>query len=263
MKNISYLQILKRDWSIIALIVAITVVVALVFSIIQPFKYRATSKILIIQNQVSYLDAYTATKSAEKIGKNLTQVISSSSFYNDVVELNPKVANIFSKDSNDRRKEWIEDVNAKVVPETGILELNVYHQDRKVATELLKTIDFILVNDSNKYHGGGSTVSLQVIDDVYLSKYPVKPNLPLNLFFGFAFGYFLGSVFIYLNEAKRLKNKNIKESLFENDVSEEDITEDVFVNEEPEKLESFNLNPILSESNDAVKSWKIVEESSK
>ncbi len=206
MENLQYSKILRKNWEIVALIVGVAVVLSLIVSLVQPFQYSASTQMLIIQKQEQNLDAYTATKSAEKIGKNLASIIFTSSFYNEVIESNNTIKNKFPTDSVERRKEWKKNVKADVIPETGILEITVYDVDRTYASQLVKNIAYVLVNKGAEYHGGGTDVSIKIVDDVFVSKYPVRPNIIVNSLLALIIGFLFGSAFVILNESKKFKH---------------------------------------------------------
>lgn len=237
MENLQYSKIFRKNWEIVALFIGVTVVLALIISLLQPFQYAASTKILIIQKQEKNLDAYTATKSAERIGKNLASIIFTSSFYNEVLEADKTLASKFPQDNIERRKTWEKNVKANVIPETGILEIDVYDIDRNYSSQLVKTISYVLMNKGSEYHGGGSDVELKIVDDVFISKYPVRPNIILNTSLALVLGFLLGSAFIILSEAEKHKKTaemiaEIQPSLFEeikkgqNKENEDDEIED-------------------------------------
>ena len=206
MENLQYSKILRTNWDIVALIMSIAIVFALIISLVQPFQYAATTKILVIQKQELNTDAYTATKSAERIGKNLANILFTSSFYNEVIESNNSFASKFSQDSIERRKEWDKNVEANVTPETGILEISVYDTDKNYAAQLVRSISYVLVTKGAEYHGGGSNVEIKIVDDVFMSKYPKRPNIILNGALALIIGFLFGSAFVVLNEAKKARN---------------------------------------------------------
>ena len=209
MENLQYSKILRANWDIVALIMSIAIVFALIISLVQPFQYAATTKILVIQKQELNADAYTATKSAERIGKNLANILFTSSFYNEVIESNNSFTSKFSQDSIERRKEWDKNVEANVTPETGILEISVYDTDKNYAAQLVRSIAYVLVTKGAEYHGGGSNVEIKIVDDVFMSKYPKRPNIILNGALALIIGFLFGSAFVVLNEAKKVKNTQI------------------------------------------------------
>jgi len=207
MENLQYAKILKTNWDVVALIIGITIVLTLIISLVQPFQYSATTKLLIIQKQELNTDAYTATKSAERIGQNLANIVFTSSFYNEVIDANSSIKDKFSLDSTERRKAWEKNVKINVLPETGILEIQVFDIDRNFATQLANSIAYVLVDKGAEYHGGGNSVEIKVVDDVFISKYPVRPNIILNSGLALLVGFLLGSAFVVLNEAKKIREK--------------------------------------------------------
>lgn len=202
MQERTYTQVIRAQWEVIALITGLAIVLSLVVSILQPFKYSATSQLLIIQKQTSTLDAYTATKSAEKIGKNLSTIVYTSSFYRDVIDANPEVKAHFSADETDRRKEWAKNVDAFVIPETGILSIVAYDQDKQFASQLARTIAFTIVNKGSEYHGGGAGVEIKIVDDVFVSTYPVRPNIIAHTAAAVFVGFFVGVIYVVMQDAR-------------------------------------------------------------
>jgi len=252
MNKFSYSKIIRQNWEIVALMTGIAIVIALVISVTQPFQYKATSKLLIIQNQTAAFDAYTATKSAEKIGKNLVQVVSTTSFYNDVVAANPRLVQEFPTDQLKLRKAWQKDVITSVVPETGILEIEAYNVDKQIAADMVSTVAYVLITKGATYHGGGTAVSIKVIDDVIVGKYPVRPNLVLNLGFAAVLGYVLGSLFVLAAEARHLSQRQ-QQSLFAVEPQKE--------LPESKQVNGLNLSPLMTEPElGSVNGWRIIEE---
>ncbi|MBN1326234.1 hypothetical protein JW977_04645 [Candidatus Falkowbacteria bacterium] len=205
MQNIQYSKILRKNWEIIALIAGISIVLALIISLVTPFQYSATTKILIIQKQMRNLDAYTATKSAERIGKNLASIINTSLFYNEVIEANANLQYQFPKDAVERKKIWEKNVEVSVIPETGIVEISAYDIDKEFASQLVRAISYVLISKGSEYHGGGSDVEIKVVDEVFISKYPVRPNIILNMALAAIIGVIFGCVFVVLSAAKKIK----------------------------------------------------------
>jgi len=254
MSQFSYTKTIRSHWEVIALVTGIAVVVTLLIAVVSPFKYRATAKILIIQNQVANLDAYTATKSAEKIGKNLTEVISNSIFYNEVVKANPVLANEFPTEDLKRREEWQKDVEATIVPETGILQLSAYNVDKQKAAELLQTITSVILARGQEFHGGGDAITMKIIDDIYVSKYPVSPNVPLNLAFALVAGFLFGTLLVILQESARQRSSLTQGNIFELPNQSRNV-------EPTREIKGLSLQPDFPKPEAFVaKNWRIVEE---
>ena len=229
------------------MITGLVVVITLALAFASPFKYKATTKLLIIQDQEVNLDAYTAVKSAEKIGQNLTQIVSSTVFYGEVIKANPRLANEFPTDELKRRQAWQRDVTAAIVPETGVLEISAYNENRAVAAEIVSTVALNIIMHGDEYHGAGNKVSIKIIDDVIVGKYPARPNLIVNLIFAVVMGLALGFTYVVLREsakAKRAITYMPKEGELEPETLEPEISE-----------KGFHLHPHRNISDN----WKIEE----
>lgn len=206
MENISYTKQIRGNWHVIALFAGIAVVLSLLISLVQPFKYRAMTQLLIIQKQTNNLDAYTATKSAEKIGKNLSTIVYTSSFYTDVINSAPEIRAHFPTQERERRKEWQKNIDAYVIPETGILSVAVYAEDKEFGARLARTIANTIVHKGSDYHGGGAGVEIKIVDDVVLSTYPVRPNIPLHGVLALMLGTIAGISYVILRASAQAES---------------------------------------------------------
>lgn len=175
--------------------------VALVLSLVQPFSYRATMRFLIIQATSPTLDAFTAVKSSEKIGRNLGQVIASSSFLDRVLQVNGDIdATAFPTVERKRRRSWDRAVESSVAAETSIMELHVYHERQAQAVAIAEGIGTVLVRDAKDYTGSRD-ITVRVIDSPIVSRFPVRPNVLGNVFLGFVLGALLALIQRYLRRA--------------------------------------------------------------
>ncbi|MBI2483265.1 hypothetical protein HYV74_03765 [Candidatus Uhrbacteria bacterium] len=149
-----------------------------------PLRYRATMRVLIIQSTSPTLDAFTAVKSAEKIGKNFSQIIASSSFLDRVLQANSKIqASYFPAVERKRRRAWEEMVTASVAPETSVMAIAVYHPAPTQAAAIAGSVGAILARDAREYTGSPD-IAVKVIDSPILSRFPVRPNVPLQVLLG-------------------------------------------------------------------------------
>ena len=192
----NFKQYLKSNWRFISAVVLVIAILAMTVTALQTFQYKATSRLLVIQKQVASLDAYTATKSAERIAKNLSEIINTSSFYNDVIDSNNSLKNQYSDNELERRKQWQKDIAVEVFPETGILAISAYNADPDYAVQLVRSIAYVLVNKGSDYHGGGKDVEIKIIDNILVSEKPVRPNILLNLAIAILAGFVLANVYL-------------------------------------------------------------------
>lgn len=194
MASINILHLFARAWRMLVLATLAGLAVALIASALQPLRFSSTVRLLITQTNATGLDPYTAIKSTERIGQNLTEVVFTSSFYNAVMELGGIDQAYFPTDEIDRRKEWKRAVVVSVVPNTGIMDVTGYHKDRNQATAVAVNVAKELAEQAPNYFG--YSVRLQIIDDPLPSRFFAKPDFLSNGLIGAFFGLVLGSLWV-------------------------------------------------------------------
>lgn len=223
----------------------------------QKREYSSMARVLVIQDQEQKIDAYIASKASESVAKNLKKSLTSSSFRNKVLEnfsdANINLSNVSEKA---RRKEWIQTVNAKLIPNNSILEITTYNQSPVFSEKLLNNVLLTLLENHKSYHGGGDSINLQIIDYPLTSRYPVKPDWLLNLVLSIILGIFFSASIIsffpnkiysfnslFDKKSKKLKGTIEAKKIFEN------INSDTRT-EETESSQIKNLNIYENLSND-------------
>lgn len=238
-RNISYNQIIKRDWRNVLVITLIIVLLSLVYTLIQPFKYGATTSILVLQKSSFSIDAYSASKSEERVANKLAQVLYSSSFLDKVLAANVNIdRNYFPTDEQKKRDEWQKTIQADVPVGLSRLDITVYHPEPEQALYISRAITDVLIRDKRDYVGI-EDIDLNILDTPLVSKYPVKPNVVVNVLFSLMFGIILGFVFVvvrYNPEKDKLFSMQKEPHLIEykNIPEDESVEEDIeeFVEDE-------------------------------
>lgn len=191
---------LSRHRKAIVLTAAAGGIIALILSLAQPLRYRATMRLLIIPATSPAIDAFTAVKSAEKVGRNLGRVIVSASFLDLVLAAHPAVdPTVFPTDERRRRKRWNRTVESSVPSETSVMEVRVYHERAGQARAIADAIGIVLVRGVSEYTGSRD-ISVKVIDPPLVSRFPVRPNIPLDTALGLVLGALLGAAWSYLRK---------------------------------------------------------------
>ena len=201
-----YISKLKLNKSLIFKITLVVVVLVVVISLFMPQYYRAQAKLLIIQKQSLSVDAYLAAKSAEKVGKVLSEVVYSSSFFDEVWQAGFNIGDDWGETARARKKIWQQRVELNSIPQTSLIEINTYHVDRVSAEQLSQAMIYVLTEKGEQYHGGGDQVEIKLVDRPIVSKYPVKPNLILNAIMALLVGLVISFVFVYLKINKQKIN---------------------------------------------------------
>lgn len=189
---------LTKNKLTVFIIIIIFLILALIISIIQPFKYSSSSQVLVIQD-FSNPDPYLASKSTEYLSNILAKVIYSNSFFGNVLNSGYFInKNYFGQTVKSQMRSWNKTVSAKAINDSGIILLIVYHPDRDQAELINRAVVHTLQTKHGLYHGGGGNVSIKVIDEPIGSNYPVQPNLILNFGLAFTLGLVFSLIYIYL-----------------------------------------------------------------
>lgn len=188
---------------------------ALVLSLTQPLEYSASTKIAITQ-ELGNVDSYTAGRSAERVADDLAQAMYYSVFFNAIVDQYPDVDESYFGDTvRKQRKKWQDAVSASVSRGNGTLTIRTYHPNSEQAELLAGAIAEYLETDGWRYASGtGSISNMRVVDEVLTSRFPVRPNIPLNMFSGFVVGALFG-VGLVLIQTEHLRRKH--QVIFEED----------------------------------------------
>ena len=182
------LDTLRRNKAVVILMALVGVAVAIGVSLTQPFEYRSTFSVLVIEKGNNQ-DAFTAAKSAERLSLSLGQIIYTTSFYDKVMRSKymPNSA-IFPTDDQQRRAEWKRRIDTRVMPDIGQMKISVYDRDANNATALANALAMVLSEQGTEYLGGSDGVTLKVVDYPLTSKRPARPNIPMNLLAGLLLG---------------------------------------------------------------------------
>lgn len=175
-------------------------------SFIEPLKYSSEIRMLIIQPAALNVDPYTAIRSAEQIGNNLAQVVYTTDFYQKVINASNSNFAIdptyFPDNDAKRRKLWSQMVSVKVENGTGLLNITVYHPNKEQATAIAQAIAYVMTTEGANYVGG-TALQIRLVDEPLVSRFPVKPNIPVNGFTGLALGALFGVVYVILTDKSR------------------------------------------------------------
>lgn len=194
-----FLSLAGRKKATVLSWVILFLALAIIFTAIQPFKYGAKSKLLVVQSYDGIVDPYAASRSNEYLSNILASMVSSESFFYEVVNSGFYVdQSYFSQRADKRLREWNKTVDAKAVNDTGVIIINVYHRDKYQAEQIASAVNYVMKVKNGLYHGAGERVSVRVVDPPIVSRFPVKPNVVLNVSLAIILGPVFGLCYIYL-----------------------------------------------------------------
>lgn len=157
-------------------------------SMVSELQYRAQTQVFVLPTATAGSDPFTLVKTAERIGDNLSHVVNTSSFFERVIE---RTNGTFSKSDfgkNDRvaRKVWSRSISVTPVVGTGFVQVAAFDGNKRNAAILASAVAGVLAERGGEFVPGD--VTIKEVDAVVLSRFPVRPNVPLNMIFGFLIG---------------------------------------------------------------------------
>ena len=203
MSEVYTINILLKGWKKILLFAIVTAIFGVGLSFLLPLQYSSSMRLLIIQKNLSQQDPYTAIKASESISDNLGQIIYTTSFFDKLMVTKFNIdQSVFNSDERKKRDQWRQMIDTQVVRGSGMLVVTVYHTDPDQATQIARAIAFVITREGSGYVGGGD-LNVQLVDDPLQSRYPVRPNIPVNAFMGFVLGIIVGTGYVFIVARRR------------------------------------------------------------
>lgn len=184
-------------WPTIFLISAVGLLLGVLLSFIGPLEYSSTTRILITQ-ELGAVDAYTASRSVERIADDLATAVYTTKFRDSVLDGTYDIdMSYFPEDEDKLRKKWEKAISTSVLRSTGFLTIKVYHPDVNEAEKLALAVAEVLTQEGWTYTSGGN-ITVQLVDEPLNSRWPVRPNIFINAFSGFILGAIAGVGYIMI-----------------------------------------------------------------
>ncbi|MFA4845521.1 MAG: GNVR domain-containing protein [Patescibacteria group bacterium] len=207
MSQPNYIRDVTNHWHTVVMFGLLGLVLALIVSFVQPLRYSSTVRLLILQDVGSSVDAYTASRAEERIADNLSTLLYTSTFFGQVMNAGFDIdQTIFPDDDSKTRKVWGNMVRATVSRGSGLLSVTAYHRDITQAEQIVRAIAVVLTEHVDEYTSGGS-VAVRLVDEPLNSRWPVKPNILVNILSGFVLGGFVGIGFVIL-QTERIRRRH-------------------------------------------------------
>lgn len=198
----SYILHLSRSWKTMLLVGLLVAAMSGALTLLFPLQYRAETQVFILSRTPAGVDPFTVAKTAERIGANLAQIVYTSSFFDRVLYITQDklTKEQFGADERAQRKNWRKTLDVGVVPGTGFLQVAAFDEKPARAAVIAQAVVSTLVDKGWEYVGG--EVQIKSVDNVVLSRFPVRPNIAMNVLMGLVIGVF-GVVVVELFRAPR------------------------------------------------------------
>ncbi|HKK54239.1 MAG TPA: hypothetical protein VJ926_01845 [Patescibacteria group bacterium] len=255
----SFINLIKKEAGTLAVILAVILAITAIITFTQPLRYEAGNKLL-IQQDVSKFDPYNVFKINEYYNNLIKEIVHSESFYIQVLNSGYDIDSSYFKNT---RKEQIESWGKTVdivSTDIGTMEIKTYHPNPREAQQILLAVTDVLVNKNSQYQNLDNNIDIKIINQITISKYPVKPNIILNFVYAFIIATLISLLYIYYKSEKEYhsldnnnynkqpekSDKNTEEQaeakLLIHNTKKDDIDDDVEKNKEDEYKENDNIN---------------------
>jgi uncharacterized protein involved in exopolysaccharide biosynthesis len=213
-----FIKLFKKRRTTVISITLIFVIIGLIITLIQPLKYSAKSRLLILQSNNS-TDAYTVSKSNEYVGGLISEVIYSGSFL-DSLEASSATfdRSYFNGSYKDNVKKWGETVFARSSGSTGVIDVEIYHTNPEEAKNIANAVNQLIISGQSPYKFDANQTKISIIDEPVVSSFPTKPNIPVNLAISLLAGFLASCSYIYLFPKERISEKIAKELFKEENI---------------------------------------------
>lgn len=196
-------KVLGHRKKFIILFALLTAIAGGGLSFVTPLKYSASIRLLLTQRAAFTLDPYTAIRSTELIGENLAQLVNTKIFFDRVLETGYKIDRTYfdGKEERAQRRLWAQTIDADQIRGTGLLQITAYHPKKDEALKIVGATAFLLSTQGSEYVG--RDINVRLVDPPLASRYPVKPNVPLNAVAGAFVGALLSSAYVWVDHRRR------------------------------------------------------------
>lgn len=188
----------RQTWLVYVLAVIFGMLTVAGLAIFRTAEYSAEVDLLVVQ-QYTINDPFTANKSAAAVRDTLADIIHTTAFYSQVRQSQPVDLTALDGLAEDKRREkWEKIVETKSSNSSATLTIVGYDENPGQAEAIASSVAQALVRFGGEYHSSPDTIQLRVVDDPIVSSYPTRPNLLTNGVAAAVFGAMLGALILFL-----------------------------------------------------------------
>ena len=186
----------KNNLKLYIFLVNIFVLLSIFISLVIPIAYRSDFSVMTISNSDN--DVYNSIKSADKFADFMGKVVHTDKFFVYVLDTDYDVSiSDFNTDNRKRRKEWGNMILTSRIPDSGIVDFQVFGETKKKSSEYALAIKEVLINDFDVFYGENTNLTIKELNSIIVSNNPKRPNFLLNLAIGLVFGVVVASTVVY------------------------------------------------------------------
>lgn len=173
-------------------------------SLLLPKQYSAESKVYVMADGRASTLVTAPVQSIKFLSKSLVYLITSPDFAKKVIDspdasFDPEPWN--GLDERSRRNLWHRNVHPCLIRGTGLIRLKVYSGDKADALAFSRAITQTLAQRGFEYTG--NEVTVKVVSEPLVSRWPARPHYVWNIIFGFLAGILASVAWIIRRHSKR------------------------------------------------------------
>lgn len=205
MQNNEIILTIKRNFASIMLGGIFLAAISFGFLVLTEKNFKVNTDFLIVQNQTGSQDAYTLSKSAEYMGKVLSESVYSELFINEALKTGKFDANILPANKKDKIKEWGKVINVNRNSELGVVSVQVFNNNQKQALAVSDAIAQVLTEKNSLFRGDSQNIEVKILSGPVWERNPSVANIALVTLGGFLVGLLLGFMKAYYHEMRKVK----------------------------------------------------------
>jgi len=190
------LNLIKKKILIASLIGILFAAMSFLGLMLTNYQFKATAKVLIVQDQLGTQDYYSLTKSAEYLGNILEEAVYSTVFIDTLKKEQGFDKNFFPANQKEQLKKWKKMVEIDRSAGLGILKIVVVSDNKKEAYNLANSISNVLIN-KNYLFRGKTNVDVRKLSDVLVESNPNFKIIIQTIVGSFLLGFILTIIFYY------------------------------------------------------------------
>ncbi|MFA5993538.1 MAG: hypothetical protein WC823_01110 [Parcubacteria group bacterium] len=193
----SMLRLAKKELGLVILVGLLVSAASFAVLVVSQKNFRASSDLLVVQNQNGFSDYYALSKSADFLSGVLVESIYSEKFLDEINTTKIVSESFLPLDKKERLDEWNKIVKISKNSNAGILNIEVFGNSQKQVVEISDAILDVLKNKSFLFLGKGQDIDIRVLSGPIYEKNPSFVSIFLAVGGGFFVGALLALMWIF------------------------------------------------------------------
>ena len=165
--------------------------------------FRATSDILVVQNQQGFSDYYALSKSTDYLSSVLVESIYSEKFIDEMNNAGINSSQFLPTDKLERLKEWNKIVQVSKNSTFGIINIRIFANSQKDVLDISNAIIAVLTTKNDLFLGKGQNIEVRLLSGPIWEKNPSFQQVIAIIASGFILGMLLSFMWSYYREEMR------------------------------------------------------------